>query len=84
MGRGGDHYSVRIGDLGGNASIMDPHQALVRQLSELAAVDYTGRVVVHMLSGEIKKVHLEGMVIDGAEQLYHLVPSMGEHGGQVQ
>lgn len=41
-------------------------------------MDYTGRVVIHMHRGRIRRVTVEDAVlIDNGEQRLHLVPAIG-------
>ena len=57
-------------------------ELFTRQLEELASLDYTGRVVVHMHRGRIRRVTVEDAVlIDNGEQRLHLVPAVGYNKG---
>lgn len=57
-------------------------ELFTRQLEELASLDYTGKIVVHMHQGRIRRVTAEGvLLIESGEQRLHLVPAVGYNKG---
>ncbi len=54
-----------------------PRELVGRQMEELAAVGYTGQLVVHMHQGAVTRVYVEGAVIWEGRQKWHIVPAVG-------
>ncbi len=80
MGEGGVGRMPYVVDAEGVIALsnkVDTQDLVTRQLDELAAVGYTGRVVIHMRDGEVCRMVLEGVVLVGGEQLWTVVPVMG-------
>jgi hypothetical protein len=55
-----------------------------RQLAELEAIHFTGKIVLHMAGGIVRKAVIEATMFDGSGQRFILVPAAGQRGRSPQ